>query len=127
WSAARDLPAVEWPSPPPRPRAVEDLRRVLREGEGPLLLGAAQLLVDGGKLALQRAAPDPKVVRDLWALLPYSTRCEVRPATFAFSDRLGCDLMILPEVPQQEIGGYMTEEQALDYPDSRYERNLQIA
>jgi hypothetical protein len=34
---------------------------------------------------------------------------------------------VLPTVPEGGLPGYLTEDQARDYPESRYERELQIA
>jgi hypothetical protein len=34
---------------------------------------------------------------------------------------------VLPEVPANGLPGYLTEDQARDYPESRYERELQTA
>src|SRR5262249_31454561 len=78
-------------------------------------------------IALVRSQPDAKVCRDLWALLPDSTRRQTWLATFAYSTDLGFHLVVLPALPEGGIVGYLTEEQARDYPDSRYERGLQIA
>jgi hypothetical protein len=127
WDAAGSLPELEWPPEPLPPRTIAQLDDVLKHGDGPFLLGASQALVDSGKILLQRSAPEPKLIRDLWALLPHSTRRAIWPATFAFSLELGFDLLAMPVVPEGDIPGYLSEEQARDYPDSRYERNLQIA
>src|SRR5262249_17831523 len=89
--------------------------------------GAAQTLVDGGRIVLERPEPQEKLFRDLWALLPDSVRRSIWPATFAFSNDLGFDMFALPALPPGGLPGYLGEEQARDYPSSRYERALQAA
>jgi hypothetical protein len=123
WSAPSPLSELEWPTEF-QPRTVEQVRAVLKSGDGPLLLGAAQGLVDGGHVAVTRAAPDPKFVRGLWQLLPDRVRAELWPATFAFSAELGFHAVVLPAAPPD---GYMTEDRARDYPEGRYELSLQVA
>jgi hypothetical protein len=123
WSAPSPLPELEWIPAFSPPRTVEHVRAVLKAGEGPLLLGAAQALVDGGHVAVARSAPDADFVHDLWQLLPDRVRAELWPATFAFSAELGFHAVVLPSVPP----GYLTEEQAKDYPEGRYELALQTA
>jgi hypothetical protein len=127
WEASGTLPTLEWPDEPLPRRTVEFLDGVFKHGDGPLLLGACQTLVDSGRIALVRAQPDSKVCRDLWALLPNSTRRETWPATFAYSTELGFHLVVLPALPEGGVPGYLTENQARDYPESRYERDLQVA
>jgi hypothetical protein len=126
WDARGELPALEWPPPagPPR-RTVEQLAEVLKQND-PFFLGAAQALVDTGRIVLQAPEPQPDRVRDLWALLPDSVRRSAWPATFAFAPELGFDLLVMPKVPDGHIPGYLNEEQARDYPENRYERTLQI-
>jgi hypothetical protein len=34
---------------------------------------------------------------------------------------------VLPSIPEGGLPGYLTEDQARDYPESRYERELQMA
>ena len=83
--------------------------------------------MDSGRIALVREQPDPKLCRDVWSLLPDSTRRQTWPATFAYATRLGFGFVALPHVPDGGIPGYLTEDQARDYPESRYERELQVA
>jgi hypothetical protein len=120
-------PDLEWPPEPLPRRTVAELDRVFKLGDGPLLLGASQTLVDSGRIAIRRDGPDPALCRDLWNLLPDSTRRHCWPATFAYSTTLGFQLAVLPEVPEGGLPGYLTEDQARDYPESRYERELQTA
>ena len=127
WDARGVLPDLEWPSQPLPRRTMAQLDAILKQGDGPFLLGASQALVDGGKILLQRETPDPGLLRDLRLLLPDSTRRDVWPATFAYSNDLGFDLIALPAVPENGVPGYLSEDQARDYPESRYERNLQEA
>jgi hypothetical protein len=127
WEARGSLPELDWPPQPLPRRTIEQLDAVLKNGDGPFLLGASQTLVDGGKILLKRETPEKKLLRDLWALLPDSTRRCVWPATFAFSNALGFDVVAMPTVPGKGIPGYLNEDQARDYPESRYERDLQAA
>jgi hypothetical protein len=91
------------------------------------LLGATQVLVDGGRLVFERPRPDTELLRNLWTLLPTSTRIDLWPASFAFDNRLGFHAVAVPHVAEGQYDWYVTEEQAGDYPQGRYELNLQIA
>jgi hypothetical protein len=123
WTAPSPLPELEW-RVEFHPRTVEQVRAVLKAGDGPLLLGAAQALVDGGHVAATRTGPDDAFLRGLWMLLPDRVRAELWPATFAFSAALGFHAVVLPAAPP---AGYLEEEQAKDYPEGRYELALQVA
>ncbi len=155
WHARGTLPALNWSAEPLPPRTVEQVRQVLQrtraaalvEGQevsdnweqpperqaeeslSPALLGGAQVLVDGGRLVLERSAPDTELLRGLWTLLPTSTRCRLWPASFAFGNELDFDAVIVPPGTCEEPAypGYTTEDQACDYPQGYYELNLQIA
>jgi hypothetical protein len=127
WDASRTLPTLEWPEELLPPRTIAQLDAIFKHGDGPFLLGACQTLVDGGRIIIQRPEPDAKLVRDLWNLLPDSTRRQTWPATFAYSKVLNFGVVVLPAIPDGDLGGYLTEDQARDYPESRYERELQIA
>jgi hypothetical protein len=126
WEARGELPALTLPPEPAPPRQVETLQRVLQHGDAPTLLGGAQALVDGGRLVFQRSAPDLELVRSLWLLLPTANRCELWPASFAFGNALGFDVLVLPRV-NGELAGYLSEQHAGEYPEGRYELALQIA
>jgi hypothetical protein len=128
WHTRGELPALSWPAEPLPPRTVQEVDQILREANRTAtFLGSAQVLVDGGRLVFERPAPDPELVRKLWKLLPTSTRCERWPATFAFGNALGFDVLVVPRANGEEYAGYITEERAGDYPPGRYELNLQIA
>lgn len=136
WNARGDLPVLTWPDEPLPPRTVEEVRRILRPaGEGldagvsqsATLLGGVQALVDGGRLVFERPTPAPELVRNLWALLPASTRGHLWPASFAFGNDLGFHVLVVPRIRGEEVAGYLTEDQAGDYPEGRYELNLQLA
>lgn len=127
WERRSDLHDLAWETGPLPPRSLNQLQEVLKKGDGPMLLGTAQCLVDGGKLLLKRKEPFPEFVRGVWDLLPESNRREAWVTTFALSSKIPFDILILPELPSEEIGNYRTEEQVRDYPDSFYERNLQYA
>ena len=121
------LESLEWPPEPLPKRTVAQLDAVFKHGDGPLLLGACQTLVDSGRIAIQRDRPEPGLCRDVWNLLPESTRRQTWPATFAYSTALEFGLVVLPAVPEGGLPGYLTEDQARDYPENRYERELQTA
>jgi hypothetical protein len=95
--------------------------------DGPTLLGGVQVLVDGGKLIAERSAPDPAFVRAIWTLLPIGSRARLWPTSFAFSTALGFDVAVVPRLEQGIENGYLTEQQAGDYPAGSYELALQTA
>jgi len=86
-----------------------------------------QALVDGGRLVFERPAPATELVRNFWLLLPQSVRCALWPASFAFGNALHFDVVVVPRAEPEQFAGYVTEEQAGDYPQGYYEHNLQIA
>ena len=127
WDARGEMPALSWPAQPLPPRTVEQSQRVLQRPDGPILLGASQVLVDGGRVVFQRQQPDESLLRDLWQLLPTRTRTELWPATFAFGNALRFHVLAVPQAAGDEFKHSHTEEQAGDYPEGRYEWALQIA
>jgi hypothetical protein len=127
WSATGTLQTLAWPPEPLPARTVDVVQGVLKGGDGPLLLGAAQALTDGGRLMLVSKEPAGDVLRGLWQLLPDRTRAELWPATFAFSPDLGFHAVVLPDAPEPWPTGYLTADHARDYPEGRYELALQIA
>jgi hypothetical protein len=131
WQVRGELPALTWPAEVLPARTVEQVRRVLQRPEGPNLLGASQILVDGGRVAFERLAAETELIRDLWTLLPTRTRSELWPASFAFGNALRFDALVVPpgvrEKTPADFPHYATEEEAGDYPEGRYELNLQTA
>jgi hypothetical protein len=125
WSAKREVPVLQWPMEAPPRRTVGQVRSILQAGDGPLLLGAAQALVDGARIAWTRSAPDDVYFRGLWQLLPDSTRCELFPASFAFTNALGFDAVNL--AGPADDPRVLNEEQVRDYPEGRYDYDLQHA
>ncbi len=145
-----ELPALSWPATPLPARTIADVQQVLRRvkasalqddedpeapgfertaenSESPALLGGVQVLVDGGKLVFARPHGDLALVEGLWTLLPHTTRCKLWPASLAFSNELGFDVVVLPRPNEAELEGYTTEEQATEYPQGSYELALQTA
>jgi len=108
-------------------RTVEEVQQVLKRPDGPALLGGVQALIDGGQLVFQRPAPDTPLLQGLWKLLPASNRCELWPASFAFDNALRFDAVVTSRPNREAYDGYLTEEQAADYPQGRYELSLQTA
>jgi hypothetical protein len=127
WDAGGALPALDWNGGPPPPRTVDDVRAVLDVPYSATLLGGVQALLDGGRVVFERTRPDERIVRSLWALLPASNRCELWPATFAFGNSLGFNVVVVPRADGPDYAGYVTEVQAGDYPEGRYELALQVA
>jgi len=127
WAAHGILPDLAWPPEPLPRRTIKELDELLKKGDGPYLLGAAQTLVDGGKIVIAFTANSMYLIRGVWALLPESNRRTIRVATFATSNNLEFDLLALAAIPAGGLPGYLNEDQVLEYPDSRYERDLQIA
>jgi hypothetical protein len=127
WSARGTLPDLEWDAGPLPRRTVEQVRGILKGGDTALLLGGAQALTDGGRLLIESAAPADELLRGLWQLLPDRTRADLWPATFAFSNELEFHAVALPAVPRPWPPGYLTADQARDYPEGRYELALQTA
>ena len=109
-------------------RTVDQVCTVLKRSDGPMLLGAAQALVDGCRIAWVRDRPDTSLLRSLWTLLPTSTRSELFPASFAFSNSLQFDALIVPVVDRDQYDRrYLSEQQAEYYPEGRYELGVQTA
>jgi hypothetical protein len=131
------------------PRRVADIQRVLKRikagalredqdpdeepertpdnSESPALLGAVQILVDGGRVVFERPEADSGLIPDLWTLLPKSTRCRLWPASYAFGNALHFDALVVPRMLSDEYEGYTREDQAAEYPAGHYEYNLQVA
>jgi hypothetical protein len=127
WDERSPPETLEWPEQPLPHRTIAMLDHILKHGDGPFLYGACQTLVDSGRILLVRELPPAQQFRDLWMLLPDSTRRTTWPATFAYSTALGFGLVAMPVLPEVMPPGYLTEDQTRDYPESRYERALQVA
>ncbi len=127
WSARGPLEPLAWPAEPLPRRTVAEVAETLKQGDSPLLLGATQALLDGGRMIVVRSTPDPELLRGLWRLLPDRSRMDIWPASFAFSVEPGFQVAVLPVAPTPWPVGYLTEEQVRDYPEGRYELALQIA
>jgi hypothetical protein len=125
FDATGPLSDLAWPMEVLPTRTVEQLDAILKDGDGPLLLGAAQALIDGNRVVLVRSEPAERVLRDLWQLLPDRSRCALWPATFAFSNDLDFSIAAGPALVQKR--GTLPEEAVRDYPQSHYELNLQLA
>jgi hypothetical protein len=128
WSATGPLADLAWPVEVLPERTLEQLDTILKRGDVSLLLGSAQALVDGNRVLLRRTEPAEQFVRELWQLLPDRTRCDLWPATFAFSDELGFHAAVGPTLPTPRHGVQVLQEEAIcDYPQSSYELSLQVA
>ena len=127
WQARGELPSLTWSAASPPARSVALLQKTLNVPHSATLLGGVQILLDGGRLAFERSAPDAAILRSLWALLPTRERGELWPASFAFSNIHQFDAVVVPRAAGAEFEHYITEEKAGDYPEGRYECNLQSA
>jgi hypothetical protein len=127
WQARGDLPALTWTAGGSPARTVAMLQRALNVPHSATLLGGVQVLLDGGRLVFERSGPDDTILRGLWMLLPTRTRSELWPASYAFSNAHRFDVVVVPLATGPDFEHYVTEERIGDYPDGRYERNLQIA
>ena len=108
WAATGTLPALEWPPAPLPPRTAAGLQAVLKAcdpdtEEMALLLGSTQVLVDGGRVLLERRAPAEQLLRALWKLLPDKSRAELWPASFAFGTDLVFDAAVTPEFVTNKV------------------------
>jgi hypothetical protein len=127
WGARGELSSLTWMQGLLPARTVEQVQEVLRKEVGGSLLGGTQALLDGNRLVFERSAPDTPLLRDLWTLLPTNSRCELWPASFAFGNELDFHALVVPRASGEAYAGYLTEDQAAEYPQGRYELGLQIA
>jgi hypothetical protein len=126
WGERVALPTLAWLDEVPA-RTVGQVQRVLQEDDSATLLGAAQAIVDGGRVVFERPFPAPDLLHRLWTLLPDCTRAEVWPASYAFGPELDVQAVVVPKADPAAFAGYLTEPQAGDYPQGRYELAVQIA
>jgi len=127
WQARGELPALDWTAGTPPARNVAMLQKILNVPHSATLLGSVQVLLDGGRLVFERSGPDAAILRSLWALMPTSERGKRWPASFAFHNRHRFDAVVVPRAAGPDYEHYVTEEKAGDYPEGRYESNLQSA
>ncbi|HEY7330788.1 MAG TPA: hypothetical protein VH592_24315 [Gemmataceae bacterium] len=127
WQARGDLPSLTWRAGPAPARTVAMLQQTLNVSYSATLLGGAQILLDGGRIVFERSAPDGAILRRLWALLPTRERADLWPASFTFSNVHQFDAVVVPRATEAQFEHYITEEKAGDYPEGRYECNLQSA
>jgi hypothetical protein len=126
WEQRGDRPTLST-QPMFRARTVEEVQQVLKSPDGPALLGGVQALIEGCRLVFQRPVPDTPMMKGLWTLLPASNRCELWPASFVFDNSLRFDAVVTSRPNRDAFDGYLTEDQAADYPQGRYELSLQTA
>jgi hypothetical protein len=127
WQARGELPPLNWTAETPPARTVEVLQKILNVPYSATLLGGVQILLDGGRVVFERSGPDAGILRSLWALLPTRDRGDLWPASFAFSNAHRFDVVVVPRAAGPDYDNYITEEKAGDYPEGRYECNLQSA
>lgn len=124
---AADFDTLHWPPQPLPTRAVAGVVALLAAGDGPLLLGSAQALLDGSRLLFAPAADGDTVLRAVWQLLPDRSRGGLWPATCTSIPGLTFDAAASPTLPNDWPPGTLTADQARDYPEGRYELGLQSA
>ena len=127
WGQRGEPQAFAWPPEPLPPRKVEAIRELLKSADGPFLYGSTQALLDGGRIGLKHTDLTEATLRAIWQLLPTKSRSEIWPASLAFSDELGFHIWAMPDPPAKLPEGTLSEEQAKDYPEGRYELAMQIA
>ena len=127
WTARGELPILTWPAEPLPPRTAALLQELMKAGDGPFLLGSTQALLDGTRICMKASGSTEAALRTIWQLLPSRTRCEIWPATRTFTDELGFHIWAMPDPPAKLPAGCLTEEQAKDYREGRYELALQSA
>lgn len=127
WSAHGEVPTLVWPAARPADRTLAQTQKILKLPNSATLFGGAQALLDGGRLAFERTEPDAQLVRNLWDLLPYSTRAELWPTTYAFANAHGFHVVVVPRADGPTFENYIFEEQAGDYPEGHYELALRTA
>lgn len=109
-------------------KPLAEVVRILKSEDSPLLLGSVQALLDGSRLAFRRREPANNLVAGLWSLLPFRNRLEFSAATFAFGNALKWNVLAIPEPRPEEFDHrWLSEEQAGNYPEGRYELGLQLA
>lgn len=120
-------PDMDWPDELPPLRTAALLEATHVGGNGPLLLGVTQAVVDGARVLLLENAIEPGFVRDLWTMLPNTTRIEAGLSSALPTLHPKINFAILPTLPSPMPTGYLDERMVLDYPEGRYERDLQFA
>ncbi|MBM4096005.1 MAG: hypothetical protein FJ261_04430 [Planctomycetes bacterium] len=105
-------------------RTAAGVQNILKDGEAPTLLGAAQLLVDGGKLHWAVETPVPlQQMASIWDLLPTRQRALLGWTNYLDSTRHKLAI----SAGNQPLDGAWAWEQAGDYPEGNYERALHQA
>lgn len=127
WNARGELTSLDGPFDPPPQRTVAMLQKIIDVPHSPTLLGGVQALLDGGRLVFERNEPSPDLVRSLWALLPTASRFDLWPTSYAFGNGHQFHVVVVPRANGPEYENYVTEVQAGDYPEGRYELAIQSA
>jgi hypothetical protein len=127
WSALGDLPPCEWPNQPLPQRTVKLLMPALKSSDSHFYLGGAQALVDSVSIIVPGAEPPREKLQQLWQMLPSSIQLQTMLSTWnaAFDRRF--QLQGMPQLPDALPKGTMSAEQVSDYPEGRYEYELQLA
>jgi hypothetical protein len=126
WHAA-DLPRLSYRPDLSLDRHVTEIEAVLKRPDSDRLLATTQALVDGARIAVTWDGRAADFMRSVWRLLPFSTRSELWPATFAPNNSLTFDFIAMPTVDDATRKRYLTDDQIDSYPSGRYEENLRSA
>ncbi len=127
WAARGEYPELNLePFLVPHPQTNEVLA-ALQEADTPLIYGAVQALLDGARLQLVESETCEPLLRQMWPLLPYNTRANLRLATGWPGWHSGFHLLATPTVPTEWPESVLTAEQLRNYPEGKYEHAMQLA
>jgi hypothetical protein len=98
---------------------------VLKRPDADWVTAAAQALVDGARIALEQDDSALEVMQAVWQVLPFSTRSELWPATYALSNALAFDFLAMST--HEADSRYLNQRQIDTYPEGRYESRLRVA
>lgn len=141
-----NLPAV--------PRLVSEIADLLKNNDSPLILGATQYLLDGGKILLPMEEATENIIQQVWMILPDRSRSEFTFATLIPKKEslhnlaLDCSLLAtrsdanhgnISELEGDKISNPLSKqnkhfdvslikaEQLRTYPNGRFEQELLLA
>ena len=117
--------SIEYEPTPPERREVSRAAEILKAGDSPLILGAVQVLLDGGRFAVPVVEAGKDFIRHVRHLMPYRSLDEMTFATLAFTAELPVDAMVVPEAVS--VPGLFVAEALRCYPNGRYEQAMLLA
>jgi hypothetical protein len=126
WHIA-DLPRLSYCPDLSLDRHIREIEAALGRPDAERLLAATQSLVDGARIAITCDHGSAEFMRSVWRLLPFTTRSELWPASFAPNNSLAFDFIAMPTIDGETRQRYLTDDQIDSYPPGRYEENLRSA